>query len=130
MNELHLLWILPLFPILDHGHLRGCLSALKRIDRFRKIDIAHADATGVMGSQVNPNSVVDVKPLGMVLVGFGQLRDLGHEGERFYEILEGQLPLKLALHHGPMVQMSELLFELLRSQGLDAHQLCPRILVP
>jgi hypothetical protein len=60
------------------------------------IELGHV-ITGIVGRQVDDDTVVDVRPVGMMVGFVGEEGHAGHEAERFGKVLEAELPMQRAV---------------------------------
>ena len=60
------------------------------------VEVALGDAVGIVGGQGDVHAVVDVAPLGMVVVLLGIERQLCHERKGLFEVAEEETPRQQA----------------------------------
>src|SRR5438128_986986 len=78
------------------------------VDFFRQLEIVIADALHAVRIQVDNHFVPHVKPLWMMVHGFGHQGDTRHVAERRDEILAREFPVQLAVHETPSLGLGKL----------------------
>ena len=104
----------------------------QRVDRLGQRDVARRQAAGVVRRQQHVDTVVDVRPFGMMVGLFSEDRDARHEPERLDEIGEregpGQrvarlviVPVAKPIERARAFGLGQLLDHLLRSPSVVAY---------
>src|SRR5690606_4038886 len=94
------------------------------IDRPGHVDVAPREAARIVSGERDLDAVVDVGPLGMMVVPLGQQCDPCHEGEGLAEVDEAEAAIDRAgvVAQGPLGQLAERLGTLGRRELRDSHR--------
>src|SRR5580693_6782918 len=82
----------------------------------RKGEVESADAAGVMRRQIHEDPIVDIEPLGVMVLLFCHEGTSRHEAKRLHEIAELVLPVQFTLSNCPAGQSLETGFHVLIAQ--------------
>ena len=91
-----------------------------------KFEISFGNATNFMRGEEDLNSIVDIRPIRVMIHGLSQQCHSTHKSEGINEILKDKLPIKLTIFETPVSKINQFFVYISLAQPFYLHYPHPR----